>query len=132
MTKEIRHQVTIHATPVQVFEALMDEKKHAAFTGASARINRRAGGTFRCYGTYITGIVLEVKPAKRIVQAWRSRDWPKGTYSIVSFALAKLAGGRTRLRFTQVGVPSGDYARKNNGWRTHYWQPLKRYLEGHD
>ena len=128
----MRHPVTIHATPALVFEALMAEKKHAAFTGGSARISRRVGGTFRCYGTYITGIVLEVKPAKRIVHAWRSQDWPKGTYSIVTFALAKLAGGKTRLRFTQVGVPSGDYARKDSGWRTHCWQPLKRYLEGRD
>jgi len=132
MTKEIRHQVTIHATPAQVFEALMDEKKHAAFTGASAKISRRSGSAFRCYGRYITGIVLEVKPAKYIIQAWRSENWPKGTYSIVTFTLAKMAGGKTRLHFTQVGVPSGDYARKNSGWRTHYWQPLKRYLEGRD
>lgn len=129
MTKEIKHQVAIHASPARVFEALMNEKKHAAFTGEPARISRKAGSAFRCYGTYITGITLEVVPGKRIVQAWRSRDWPRGHYSIVTFALSKMAGGRTRLRFTQVGVPASDYARKNAGWRTHYWEPLKRYLE---
>lgn len=42
---------------------------------------------------------------------------------------AKRPGGRIQLRFTQVGVPARDYARKNQGWRTHYWQPLKRFLE---
>ncbi len=39
------------------------------------------------------------------------------------------AGGKTRLDFSHVGVPANDYAEKNRGWRTHYWQPLKRYLE---
>jgi uncharacterized protein YndB with AHSA1/START domain len=129
MTKEIRHQVVIQATPKQVFEALMDQKKHAAFTGAKAKISRKVGGGFQCYGAYITGITLEALPGKRIVQAWRSQDWPKGHYSVVIFALSKRAGGKTHLRFTQIGVPASDYADKNRGWRTHYWEPLKRYLE---
>ncbi len=63
------------------------------------------------------------------MQAWRSRDWPDGQYSIVTFALAKKSGGSTQLRFTQAGVPAEDYAKKNQGWRTHYWQPLKKFLE---
>ena len=58
---------------------------------------------FTCYGTYIKGITLELQPNKLIVQAWRSRDWPRGTYSIVAFRLTKAAGGRTTLRFLQVG-----------------------------
>jgi uncharacterized protein YndB with AHSA1/START domain len=128
MTKEIKHRVTIRATPAKVYAALMDEKKHAQFTGERARIDRRVGGMFTCYGTYINGITLELRPGKHIVQAWRSRNWPKGTYSIVTFRLSKAAEGRTALRFSQVGVPANDYRDKNKGWRTHYWEPLKRYL----
>ena len=128
MTKEIKHRVTIRATPARVYATLMDEKKHAQFTGERARIDRGVGGTFTCYGTYINGITLELQPGKHIVQAWRSRNWPKGTYSIVAFKLSKAAGGRTTLRFSQVGVPTNDYRDKNKGWRTHYWEPLKRYL----
>ncbi|HXI84116.1 MAG TPA: SRPBCC domain-containing protein [Verrucomicrobiae bacterium] len=129
MTREIKHRVTIRATPAKVYAALMDEKKHAQFTDARARIERRVGGTFTCYGTYINGITLELQPGKRIVQAWRSRNWPKGIYTIVTFKLSKAAGGRTTLRFSQMGVPASDYREKNKGWRTHYWVPLKRYLE---
>lgn len=129
MTKEIKHRVTLRATPARVYAALMDEKKHTKFTGERARIDRRVGGMFTCYGTYIKGITLELQPNKLIVQAWRSRDWPRGTYSIVAFRLTKAAGGRTTLRFLQVGVPASDYRDKNTGWRTHYWEPLKRYLE---
>ena len=129
MTKEIKHRVTIRATPAKVYAALMDEKKHARFTGQRARIDRRVGGTFACYGTYIRGITLELQPGRQIVQVWRSRNWPKGTYSIVTFKLSKAPGSGTTLYFHQVGVPSNDYRDKNKGWRTHYWEPLKRYLE---
>jgi len=129
MTKTIRQTVIIGAAPKAVFGALMSEKKHARFTGDAAAISRRAGGTFSCYGGYITGINLELVPARRIVQAWRSKGWPAGTYSIVTFALSRSAGARTRLSFTQVGVPASDYKDKKEGWRTHYWKRLKAYLE---
>jgi activator of HSP90 ATPase len=128
-TKNIQHTVLIRATPKEIYDALMNAKKHAQFTGERASIRAKAGAAFTCYDGYITGLTLELKPGKRILQAWRSRDWPPGHYSIVTFQLAERPGGRTQLRFTQVGVPAGDYARKNQGWRTHYWQPLKRFLE---
>ncbi len=130
MTKNIQHRVTIRATPAQVFEALMDGKKHAAFTGEPASITGREGGRFTCYGDYIRGFNLELEAGKRIVQAWRSRDWPNGLYSIVTFNLSSDGRNGTVLRFSQIGVPAGDYGRKNKGWRTHYWEPLKRFLNG--
>jgi uncharacterized protein YndB with AHSA1/START domain len=129
MTKAIRQTVTIGAPPEEVYSALMDEKRHASFTGAAAAISRRVGGAISCYGGHIKGINLELKPGKRIVQAWRTRDWPAGTFSIVSFSLARKAGGRTRLAFHQVGVPARDIAAKTRGWRLHYWEPLKAFLE---
>ncbi len=120
----------IRATPAQVYAALMDSKKHSAFTGQPARIDAREGGAFTCYDDYIKGVTLELEPAKFIVQAWRSRNWPKGTYSLVTFKLLKQAGGKTQLRFSQIGVPAWDYKEKSGGWRTHYWERLKKHLEG--
>ena len=129
MTKTIRQTVVIGVAPKLVFGALINERRHAMFTGDTAAISRKVGGAFTCYGGYISGINLELTPAKRIVQAWRSRGWPLGTFSLVTFALARAAGGATRLTFTQVGVPASDTKDKAGGWRTHYWRPLKAYLE---
>jgi uncharacterized protein YndB with AHSA1/START domain len=42
--KSIEQTVTFDASPEQVFEALMDSKKHSAFTGAAARVSREVGG----------------------------------------------------------------------------------------
>jgi activator of HSP90 ATPase len=127
-TKNIQHTVLIRATPKAIYDALMNEKKHSRFTGERASIRAKVGAAFSCYDGYITGVTLELEPAKLIVQAWRSQNWPDGHYSIVTFAFSKKSGG-TQLRFTQTGVPANDYARKNNGWRMHYWQPLKEFLE---
>ena len=129
MTKTLRQTVTIAASPKRVFAALIDEKKHATFTGNPAKISRKAGGAFSCYGGYLEGFNLELVASKRIVQAWRSKNWPAGTYSIVTFALSRMAGGRTRLSFTQLGVPASDVKEKTAGWHKAYWKPLKAYLE---
>jgi activator of HSP90 ATPase len=128
-TKNIEQKVLIQATPKAVYDALMNQKQHAQFTDSAAHIRAKVGAAFTCYGGYIKGVMLDLKPNKRIVQAWRGRTWPDGHYSIVTFALAKKAGGKTELRFTQIGVPAKDYKAKTNGWRTHYWEPLKGFLE---
>ena len=128
-TRTIRQSVTIGASAKDVFEALVDSKKHARFTRDKAKISRKTGGAFSCYSGYITGINLELAPSRLIVQAWRSKGWPAGHYSVVSFRLSAAGSKRTRLDFVQIGVPAGDVKAKSNGWREHYWTPLKAALE---
>jgi activator of HSP90 ATPase len=128
-TKNINYKVLVYAAPKKVYDALMNSKQHSKFTGAPAKIGSKPGKSFTCYGNYISGFTLELRPAKRIVQAWRSKGWPNGHFSIVTFKVSPTAKGQTELHFTQIGVPADDYAAKNKGWRTHYWEPLKKFLE---
>jgi len=126
--RTIRQSTTFKSSPNEVYELLMDSRKHSKFTGAKASISRKVGGKFSVYGKYIQGINLELVPARRIVQVWRGSDWPKGWYSIASFSLQKVKGG-TRLVFTQIGVPDREYKGINQGWRDYYWKPMKEILE---
>jgi len=126
--KTIRQTVTFKASPSAVYETLMDSRTHAKFSGSPARISRKLGGTFTAYGKYISGANLELVPGKKIVQLWRSANWPKFHYSTVTYELTKVRGG-TRLKFTQVGVPDDDYNNKKTGWPQAYWQPMKTLLE---
>jgi len=127
-TRNIEHKILFRATPQAIYNALMNQKQHAQFTGERAPIRAKAGVPFSGGGRHITGITLDLKPGKRIVHAWRSQNRPDGHCSIAAFALAAESGG-TRLRLTQIGVPSNDYEWKNNGWRMPYRQPLKEFLE---
>ena len=127
-TKAIRQSVTINASPHAVYEALMDSRKHARFTGDSATISREIGGKFTTYNDYAEGINLQLVPDRKIVQSWRGSDWPEGHYSRVTFSLKEVSGG-TRLTFTQAGVPEEFYDDISQGWRDYYWTPLKEMLE---
>ncbi len=127
-TKTIRQTVTFKAGPHDVYEALMDSDKHSQFTGDKASISREIGGKFSAFDGYSEGVNLELVPDKKIVQKWRASDWLEGHYSKVTFALEE-AGDRTRLTFTQTGVPEEEYEDVSQGWRDYYWEPMKEMLE---
>ena len=67
-TRTIRQSVTFHASVHEVFEMLMDEKKHALVTGGSARISREPGGTFLTNDGYSDGTNKELIQDEKIVQ----------------------------------------------------------------
>ncbi|MGE5042009.1 MAG: SRPBCC domain-containing protein [Candidatus Levyibacteriota bacterium] len=123
----IKQSVHLNATPEDVYEALMDEKKHAEFTGASAQIENRVGGKFSVWDGYATGETTELIPGKKIVQSWRASDWPEDADSTVTFEL-KPDGDGTTLIFTHSHVPPEFKKEVSDGWKDFYWEPLKKYL----
>jgi len=75
----------------------MDSRKHARFTGGSARISRKVGGKFSVHDGYAEGRNLELIPDMKIVQTWRASDWPEGLYSNVTFELNETKIGTRSL-----------------------------------
>lgn len=112
------------ATPHDIYETLMDGKRHGALSGQPTRVSPRVGGAWNV-GHDLEGKNLALTKDKRIVQSWRANNWSKGVYSKATFALAKVSGG-TRITFTQTGVPSEFYGEIASGWRTYYWTPLRQ------
>jgi activator of HSP90 ATPase len=127
MSKTIRQTVTFKASPHDIYESLIDEKKHAQFTGAKVKLNRKTGGKFSIWDGEISGENLELVPDKKIVQTWRYSDWPAGEFSTATFSLEAVDGG-TRLTLNQSGVPDESYEDIKQGWKDYYWIPLKKYL----
>jgi activator of HSP90 ATPase len=128
MSKPIHQEVVFKASPKSLFEAFMDGKKHSAFSGgAPAEISREVGGPWFAFGGQILGRNIELVPNQRIVQAWRSKDWPEGVYSIVRFEL-KPEGAGTRLVMDHAGFPEAEAEHLDGGWHKMYWEPLQKYL----
>ena len=130
-TKIIKQSVTFKATPHQIYQALMDSRKHSKFTGGKATIGKKKGDKFTAYDGYIEGVILNLVPDQKIVQSWRGSDWPEGHYSKATFSLRESEGG-TRLTFTQTEVPEEQYEPISQGWRDYYWKLMKEMLEGRD
>ena len=127
-TKTVNQEIIFKATPHDVYEILMDSKKHSKFTDSKAKISREVNGKFTAYDGYIEGKNIELIQDNKIVQKWRGSDWPEGHYSKTTFLLKKIPEG-TKLIFTQKDVPTEQYESINQGWEDHYWKPMKAILE---
>jgi activator of HSP90 ATPase len=123
--KTIRQTATIRgATPHDIYETIMDSKKHTKLSRQPTTISRRVGGAFKV-GHDLEGKNLRLAKDKTIVQSWRANNWDKGVYSKATFRFAKAPGG-TRITFVQTGVPSDQYGEISKGWRDYYWNPLRQ------
>jgi activator of HSP90 ATPase len=127
-TTTIRQTVVFSAPPRDVYETIMDSNKHQSLSREKANISREIGGAFTAWGDHISGFNLVLEPARKIVQAWRARDWWPDHYSIVTFELREVAAG-TELRFTQIGVPPHRFDGHSRGWVEAYWRPMQELFE---
>jgi uncharacterized protein YndB with AHSA1/START domain len=130
-TTTIEQTVTIDASPRQVYDALVDGRKHTAFTGARATVANKVGGKMTAWGGHISGQMLVLRPGKRIVQTWGTQGWPKGAAeSILDIRLAQ-KGKMTELTMIQSGIPAKPAALAKDltkGWHSHYWDLLQKYF----
>ncbi len=126
--KTIKQTATIPAKPAAVYDALLNAKKHAAFTGSRATCDARVGGSFTAYDGYIWGKNLELEKGRRIVQEWQTTEWPQdASPSIVEFTLEE-AGPGTKLTMVHSRVPAEQAEDYRQGWIDYYWDPLKEYF----
>jgi len=116
----IHQEIEFNASPQQLYEALLDSKRFAEFSGRAA--------AFSLFKAHIIGRNLELIPNERIVQAWRVVTWPEGAYSILRFEL-KPQGSGTHLVFDHIGFPEGLHDHLAAGWEANYWSLLKKYFQ---
>ena len=92
-------------------------------------MSSKIGGRFSAYAGHIQGIVVDLAPGRRIVQAWRTKKFPVGIFSMATFNLVGTKNGGTELTLTHRGVPKELIPAIEAGWREHYWKKMKVYLE---
>ena len=129
MATTIRQTVLLDAPPHDVFEAILDSKKHSAFTKDKASLSRKVGGKFTAFDGYIEGKNLRIEKDQVIVQSWRTTDFKESDPdSKIMFHFSKKGKG-TRLVFVHSNVPNRLAEELRQGWLDFYWAPLKAYLE---
>ena len=128
--KTIKQRVVIpNARPEDVYRAYVDSQKHAEFTGAAASIEPAVGGRFMAWDGYITGKILELEEGKRVVQEWKTTEWPEGCAPSRVELEFRAAREGTEITLVHAGVPEEDEAAYDEGWFEFYWDPMKLHFE---
>ncbi len=123
----LHQEIEMKASRQRIYEALLDSKQFATFTGMPAEIDRAVGGAFSLFGGLITGRNVELVANQRIVQVWRPADWEGGVYTLVKFELKDWAS-QTKLILDHTGFPEGNFRHLDSGWYLRYWEPLRKFL----
>lgn len=126
----IKQTAEFDATPLEVYEAYVDTKKHAAFTGQAATGTPKVGGKFTAGDGYALGKYLKLEKGKLIIQEWATTEWPEGYPPSVLELTLKAKGKKTLLTMVQSKVPEDQVDYYAEGWKEFYWEPLKKYFEG--
>lgn len=128
MTPIIRQSVTLPASPRVLFQTFLNSKLHTAMTGMPAKTSGKSGAKWSAFGGAIWGRNLLIVPGKLIVQAWRSRHFPKNdpdSILILAFSGTTKSG---RIDLIHVNVSGKDYKGVREGWPKFYWKPWRKYL----
>ena len=125
----IEQTVRFEASPADVFDALLNPVKHTEFTGSPATTSRRTGARFTAWDGYISGKNIRLVKNAKIVQEWKTTEWPKDyPPSRLEFIL-NAKNGETELKMIHSRVPAEQVEDYRKGWYDSYWNPLKKYFE---
>ncbi|WP_214414070.1 SRPBCC family protein [Sphaerisporangium fuscum] len=128
---ELRKQVTLEATPEQVWEAIATGPGLDSWFMGRNEIEPGVGGTTRQYfGDFpVEATVTAWEPAERF--AFRGAEGPDGTFMAFEFLVEGRDQGSTVLRLVQSGVLGDDweaeYDALRRGWDL-YLHTLGQYL----
>lgn len=116
------------AKPSAIYKAWLSSKGHSAMTGSAAKVDGRVGGKFTAWDGYIFGSTLELTPNQRIVQAWRTSEFPDHALdSRLEILLEEVEGG-TKVTLTHTDMPKDQVESYRQGWEDFYFKPMKEHF----
>jgi activator of HSP90 ATPase len=117
-------------TPERLYSAWLDSEQHAAFTGSPAKVDPQVGGSFTAWDGYIQGATLELQPFLRILQSWRTTEFPEDSPDSSLEVLVQEEEGGARLTLIHTQIPDGQAESYRQGWEDYYFQPMQAYFSG--
>jgi activator of HSP90 ATPase len=128
MKNEFMLTVTLPVQLPKIYEAWLSTKGHTEMTGSSAKLDGRVGGDFTAWDGYIWGTFLELEKNRRIVQSWRTSEFPdEANDSRVEVLLEDGTDG-TRLTLIHTNIPEGQVDGYKQGWEDFYFKPMREHF----
>jgi activator of HSP90 ATPase len=116
------------ASPKEIYDAWLSSQGHSQMTGSQAEVQGGSGGAFTAWDGYIWGKTLEVEADRRIVQAWRTSEFPEDSPdSCLEILLEKDQAG-TKITLIHTNIPDGQAESYEQGWEDFYFTPMHAYF----
>ena len=117
----------IPAAPEVIFSAWLTSDEHTKMTGSPANVSDKVGEEFSAWDGYIQGKNLELNPATRIVQLWRTSEFEDSDPDSLLEITLEPEGRGTRITINHSDLP--DHGRQyKGGWIDAYFIPMKAHF----
>ena len=126
----LRILAILPTSPERIYAAWLDAREHTEFTGGKATVEPRVGGKHTAWDDYISGTTIELVPGRRIVQTWRTTEFPdEAPDSRLELLFEPRGGGaETTLTLIHTEIPAGQGPQYKDGWAEHYFEPMRAYF----
>jgi activator of HSP90 ATPase len=128
MLESFEVSAVISASPAELYDAWLDGDRYSAMTGGEATGRLQFGAEHSAWGGYITGRNIELDHGRRILQSWRTTEFPEGSPdSLVEVILAEVGTG-TKVTLRHSEIPDGRANSYETGWSEHYFEPMMTHF----
>jgi activator of HSP90 ATPase len=128
MKSGFKMSVTLNASAQEIYDAWMSTDGHAAMTGSAAQVDPNIGGAFSAWDGYIFGKTLELEAPHKIVQSWRTTEFPGDAIDSRLEVLLEEKNGKTKLTLIHNDLPEDQAESYKLGWKDFYFKPMKEYF----
>ena len=129
MSEKLELSVVLPAAPERVYQAWLDSKAHADFTGSPANIDPQIGADYSAWDGYIWGKTLALEPYRLIRQSWHTSEFPEGAADSFLELIFEPEGAGTKLILIHTNIPDGQGEQYRQGWEDYYFATMKEYFE---
>jgi activator of HSP90 ATPase len=129
MKAMIKISANFPVTAKRLYDSWLNSSAHTNFTGEKAEIDGRVGGKFKAWDGYISGSNLILQPYGRIVQNWRTKEFPDSAPDSRLEILFEKHSSGTKITLIHTQLPNGDERKYEKGWKEHYFKPMKKFFK---
>ncbi len=126
--ESLKSSITLPVKAEKLYKAWLSSKEHSLFTGGKAKVSAKVNGKFTAWDGYISGKNLELKSGKKIVQSWRTSEFPEDAPDSILEITFEEKAGKTKLNLYHHGLQKGDAKKYSQGWKDYYFLPMKTYF----
>lgn len=128
MKNEFTLTAEFNAGAEAVYKAWLSTQGHTLMTGSPAKVDGRVNGEFTAWDGYIWGTFTGLEANKRIVQAWRTGEFPEDAPDSHVEILLEEKDGKTKLTLVHTNMPEGQAESYKQGWEDFYFKPMREYF----
>ena len=123
---DFQYTLEIAADPEEVFSALTVPFQIELWSGYPADMKAEVGYEFSLWEGDITGVNLEVKANRLLVQEWFFGEQEEKSIARIEL---KKKGAYTQVELLHTNIPADAYDEITEGWQEYYLGAVKGMLE---